>query len=57
MNYQLKTIEMIERIINADLEPSIHLRDEKACLMRIKANLAELKFLLSETQATEGNLK
>jgi len=57
MNYQLKTIEMIERIINADLEPSIHLRDEKACLMRIKANLAELKFLLSETQAINEDLK
>jgi len=48
---------MIERIINADLEPSIHLREEKACLVRIKANLAELKFILSETQTTEDKLK
>jgi len=57
MNYQLKTIEMIERIIDVDLKPNIHLMDEKACLVRIKANLAELKFLLSKTQATEDNLK
>ena len=48
---------MIERIIDADLKPSINLRDEKACLMRIKANLAELKFLISETKAINEDLR
>lgn len=57
MNYKLRTIQIIERIIDVDLKPNIHLMDEKACLVRIKANLAELKFLLSETKATEDNLK
>jgi len=58
MNYTIETIESIERIIDIDLKPSIHLRDEKACLMRIKSNLAELKYLHSETIAiNEDNLR
>jgi hypothetical protein len=44
-------IESIERLIDIELKPSIHARDERACLIRMKANAAELKFLVAETMA------
>jgi hypothetical protein len=44
-------IESIERLIDIELKPSIHARDERACMMRMKANAAELKFLVAETMA------
>ena len=49
MNHILDTIESLERIIDIDLRPSIFKRDEQACFMRMKANLAELKFLVNES--------
>lgn len=48
--HTLAIIDQIDRLIKLELKPSIHLRDEKACLIRIEANLAELKFLSTETQ-------
>jgi hypothetical protein len=51
MNHTIEIIESIERLISIDLQPNIRLREEKACLMRMKANLAELKFLVLDTQA------
>jgi hypothetical protein len=49
MNHLIDTLESLERIIDIDLTPSIHLRDEKACLMRVKANIQELKFLIKNS--------
>ena len=51
--YTIDIIETIEGLITLELKPSIHARDEQACLMRMKANLAELKFLITETMATD----
>ena len=49
--YIIDTIETIDRLIDLELKPSIHARDERACLIRMKANAAELKFLVCETMA------
>jgi hypothetical protein len=54
MNHTIETIESIDRLITIDLQPNIRLRDERACLMRMKANLAELKYLVCESIATES---
>jgi len=48
MNHIIEIIDSIDRLISIDLQPNIHLRDERACLMRMKANLAELKYLVCE---------
>ena len=45
----LQTIETIENILRLELKPSIHKRDEQVCFMRMQANLAELKFLITES--------
>jgi hypothetical protein len=46
-------IETIERLIDLELKPSIHARDEHMCLLRMKANAAELKYLIYESIAAD----
>lgn len=53
MNHIIDTIQQIERIIKVELEPNIWLRDEKACLIRMKAHIFELKYLVTNSIADE----
>lgn len=48
INQTIQVIETIERLLQLEIKPSIYKRDEQACLMRMQANLAELKFLIIE---------
>lgn len=54
--YTIHLIENIEHLINIELQPQIRLREERACLMRMKANLAELKFLVADSMASDKEL-
>lgn len=51
MNKDIETINQIETILKDLKSSSIFLREEKQLLMRIEANIAELKFLLCENEA------